>query len=242
LGGSEVKQKEDIGGIMQAIAATGVEEAKDARKVVQQIVFLTAVFSTLLEVLYFIGLAGKLIIDGTVHSTSSQSVQIISAVVGILLNITLLIMFVALRRQMSGRDVLFADLACVFMMLVCLTSSVNWFVQLAIVPRLVQAGDPIVTLIDVHNNSSLMYAVEHLGWGVFYGLATIFIAIAMSGGKLESWIGWLFVAGGILSLLHVFGIITTNLAMSDLGYVAWGILLPITTTLIAIRSQRSYAH
>jgi len=224
---------------MQAIATTGFEEPKEARKVVQQIVFLMAVFSTLLEVLYFIGLAGKLIVDGTVHSTSSESVQIISAVVGILLNITLLILFVALRRQMSGRNVPFADLACVFMMLVCVTSSINWFVQLTIVPRLAQAGNPIVTSIDIHNNSSVMYAVEHLGWGVFYGLATIFIAIAMSGGKLESWIRWLFVAGGILSLLHALGIITMNPAMSDLGYVAWGILLPITTTLIAIRSRRS---
>jgi hypothetical protein len=211
----------------------------DAHKVARQIVFLMAVFSTLLEILYLIGLVGKLIVDGTVHSTSSQSIQMISAVVGILLNIALLIMFTALRVQILGRNVVFADLAWIFMALVCATSSINWFVQLAVLPRVAQASDPTFALIDVHNTSSLMYAVEHLGWGMFYGLATIFVAIAMEGGKLENWIRWLFVAGGVLSLLHVFGVVIANSTISDLGYLAWGVLLPLTTLLLAIRYRRS---
>lgn len=219
--------------------AIGLDETKDARKMAQKILFPVAIFSTSLGVLYLIGLVGKIIVDGTVHSTSSQSVQQISAVVGILLDIALLVMFVALSWQMSGRNAVFADLASVFMILVCATSSINWFVQLAILPRIAQTGDPIVALIDVHNNNSLMYAIEHLGWGVFYGLATIFMGIAMGSGKLESWIRWLFIAGGVLSLLHVIGIITMNTTINDLGYVAWGVLLPITTTLLAIRYRRN---
>lgn len=219
--------------------AIGLDETKDARKMAQKILFPVTIFSTSLGVLYLIGLVGKIIVDGTVHSTSSQSVQQISAVVGILLDIALLVMFVALSWQMSGRNAVFADLASVFMILVCATSSINWFVQLAILPRIAQTGDPIVALIDVHNNNSLMYAIEHLGWGVFYGLATIFMGIAMGSGKLESWIRWLFIAGGVLSLLHVIGIITMNTTINDLGYVAWGVLLPITTTLLAIRYRRN---
>lgn len=219
--------------------AIGLDETKDARKMAQKILFPVTIFSTSLGVLYLIGLVGKIIVDGTVHSTSSQSVQQISAVVGILLDIALLVMFVALSWQMSGRNAVFADLASVFMILVCATSSINWFVQLAILPRIAQTGDPIVALIDVHNSNSLMYAIEHLGWGVFYGLATIFMGIAMGSGKLESWIRWLFIAGGVLSLLHVIGIITMNTTINDLGYVAWGVLLPITTTLLAIRYRRN---
>ncbi len=224
---------------MQDIMAIGLDEARDARKMAQKILFPVAIFTTSLGVLYLIGLVGKIIVDGTVHSTSSQSIQGISAVVGILLDIALLVMFVVLRWQMSGRNAVFADLACVFMTLVCATSSINWFVQLAILPRLAQTGDPMVALIDVHNSSSIMYAIEHLGWGVFYGLATIFMGIAMGSGKLESWIRWLFIAGGVLSLLHVIGIITMNSTINDLGYIAWGVLLPITTTLVAIRFRRT---
>jgi hypothetical protein len=228
----------DIGGTMRNNDAAWLRD-QDARDGAQPIVFIMAVLSTLLAVLYLFGLAGKLIIDGTVHSTSSPSVQIISAVVGMLLDIVLLIMFIALRWQISGRNVVFAELAWAFMALVCVTSTINWFVQLAIVPKLTQLGDPIVVLIDVHNTSSMMYAFEHLGWGLFYGLATIFLAIVMDGGKLEIWIRWLLVAGGVLSILHVAGIVTWNIAISDLGYIAWGVLLPITTILIAIRYRRS---
>jgi hypothetical protein len=163
-------------------------EGTRAREGARRVVFGTAVFSNLLAILYLIGLAGKLIVDGTFHSTSSQPVQVVSAVVAILLDISLLMLFIALRRQISGSNVICADLACVFITLMCATSTINWFAQIAILPRLAAAGDAAVALIDVHQESSLMYAVEHLGWGLFYGLATLSIAAAMSGGKLESWI------------------------------------------------------
>ncbi len=217
------------------VAASEVENG-DARKVAQRIVSWMAVLATFLGILYLIGLVGKLIVDGTVHSTSSQPVQIVSAIVAILLDLTLLILFVALRRKMPGKNVVFADLAAVFMALVCVTSSVSWFVQLAVLPQIAQTGNStVIALMDIHNTGSVTYAGEHLGWGIFYGLATIFLAIAIGEGKLESWIRWLLIAGGILSILHVFGIVTINPTIGDLGYVAWGIFLPSTTILLAIR-------
>ncbi|HSB03176.1 MAG TPA: hypothetical protein VLE49_21170 [Anaerolineales bacterium] len=220
------------------IAGNDVEN-RAAERVTQRTVFWAAVFSTCLGILYLIGLVGKLIVDGTVHSVSSQPVQIVSAITAILLDLNLLILFVALRRQISGKNMIFADLAVVFMTLVCATSSVSWFVQLAVLPKIVQAGDTTMAAwVDIHNNGSIMYAIEHLGWGIFYGLATIFLAMAMGAGKLDSWIRWLLVTGGILSILHVPGIITTHPAIGDLGYLAWGVLLPSTTTLLAIRFAR----
>jgi hypothetical protein len=79
-----------------------------------------------------------------------------------------------------------------------------------------------------------MYALEHLAWGVFYGLTTIFMGLAMEGGRLETWIRWLFITGGALSLLHVAGIVIASPALIDLGYFAAGVLLPFTTTLLAV--------
>jgi hypothetical protein len=218
----------------------GIEETQSEKiaaiNMSRQIVFYMAAFATLLGILYLLGLAGKLIMDGTVHSTSSQAVQSLSATVAILWDLSLLVLFVALRRQSLGSKAIFAELALIFMALVCAISSINWFVQLLIVSRITRVGESVLlALLDVHNGLSLMYAMEHLAWGVFYGFAAIFAAIAIGIGRLESWIRWLFIAGGVLSLLHIIGMITATSVVSDLGYVAWGILLPITTALLAIR-------
>ncbi len=168
-----------------------------------------------------------------------QAVQNISAIVAILWNMSLLAMFAALRRQFAGSRAVFAEIAFVFMALVCAISSVNWFVQLLVVSRITRVGESVLlALLDIHNGISLTYAMEHLAWGVFYGFAAILAAIAISGGKLGIWIRWLFAAGGALSLVHVVGITTGNSALGDLGYVAWGILLPMTTALLVVRFGR----
>ena len=171
-----------------------------ASETARQVVVFSAAFATLLGILYLLGLAGKLIVDGTLHSTSSQAVQSLSAVIAILWDVSLLVLFAALRRLSSGRKELFAELALIFMALVCAISSINWFVQLLIVSKINRVGESVLlALLDVHNGISLMYAMEHLAWGVFYGLAAILAALAISGGKLESWIRWLLAAGGALS-------------------------------------------
>ena len=65
-------------------------------------------------------------------------------------------------------------------------SSLNWYIQLVLVPRIAQPEDAmLLALLDIHNVRSIMYALEHLSWGLFYGLAVIFMALAMEGGKIE---------------------------------------------------------
>ncbi len=124
------------------------------------------------------------------------------------------------------------------MSLTCATSSVNWFVQLAVMPKLAQAGkSPLTALLDLQNSYSLTYSMEHLGWGLFYGLAALFAAAALAGGRLETWIRWVLAAGGVLSLLHFVGVAAGSTFLSDLGYVAWGVLLPLSTALLAVRSR-----
>jgi hypothetical protein len=214
-------------------------EDVDTRNPTRRILFLAAVISTVFGVLYLLGLTGKLIVDGSIHSVSAPPIQMLSAAIGLLWDISLLIMFVALRRQIASRNAVYADLALVFMALLCATSSINWFVQLTLVPRISPTDDPnLLALVDIHRVSSVMYAIEHLAWGVFYGLATIFMAMAIRGGRVETWIRWLFGVGGVLSILHVFGIMTGVHALIDLGYFAAGVLLPITTLLLAVRFRR----
>jgi hypothetical protein len=200
-----------------------------ARKVIRVSSILAAVFSGL----YLLGLIGKLIIDGTVHSVSAQPLPMVSAIIAILLNLSLVILFTGLRARFSPN--LFADLGLVFMILVCATSSVNWFVQLTLVPGL--ADDPaLLALLDIHEQHSFMYTIEHLGWGVFYGMALVFMAIPFGGSRPGRWISGLMLAGGILSLIHLIGVAASIQLVADLGYIAWGILLPVMAILLARKS------
>ncbi len=214
-------------------------EKLQARATVRRVLFWTAVVTTVLGALYLLGLVGKLLVDGTVHSVSSQGVEIISATVGLLWDVALLILFAALRRQVPRRRRLFAELALIFMTLVCAMSSVNWFLQLTVTPNLEQAGQPaLAALLDVHSRASLAYAMEHLGWGLFYGLAAIFAAVSLAGSRLETWIRALLLASGALSLVHFAGVAVSNPLLSDLGYVAWALLLPASTALLAVRFRK----
>lgn len=166
---------------------------KGATNTTRQFLFVAAVISTLFGILYFLGLAGKYLVDGTIHSVSALPIQMVSAAIGLLWDATLLILFVALSRQISRGYSIYAELAWIFMALVCATSSINWFVQLTLVPRIAQTGDAmLLSLVDIHGDHSIMYAIEHLAWGLFVGLAMIFMAVAMEGGRVENWVRLLF--------------------------------------------------
>ena len=221
---------------MGVVSGQVQQEGISAARLSRQVLVWAAGFSTLWGALYLAGLAARWLIDGSPQSPSSPGVDSLSAAVALLWNVSLLILFAALRRQVPRTRRFFAELALLFIVLVCATSSVNWFVQLAIMPKLAHAGEsPLTALLDLHNNYSLTYAMEHLGWGLFYGLAALFAAAAMGGGRLETWIRWLFLAGGVLSLLHFVGVVAASLVLSDLGYVAWGVLLPLSTALLLAR-------
>jgi hypothetical protein len=206
------------------------------RKTARKILFLVAVISTIYGTLYFIGLMGKLLANGSIHAASSPAVSMVSAAIGLLWDITLVILFATLRRQINPGKAVFADHGMAFVLLMAAGSSLNWYIQLVLVPRIAQPGDAIIlALLDIHNVRSIMYAMEHLSWRLFYGLAVIFMALAIEGGKIESWIHWLLIVGGGMSIAYIPDILSANQFLIDLGYYAAGVLLPITTVLLAIK-------
>jgi hypothetical protein len=211
-------------------------ERSPAQAAAQQVLYISAIAATLCGFLYLLGLAGKLIVDGSLHSVSSPGIQLVSAVIAIQWNLSLLVLFAALRWQIAGKRMIFADLALIFMILVCAASSISWFVQLAILPRLGEGANPaLLALLDIHQDLSLTYAMEHLGWGLFFGLAAICAAAALGSDRLENPARGLLVFAGALSLLHLGGGVAAIPWVTDLGYVAWGILLPVATLLLAMR-------
>jgi hypothetical protein len=211
-------------------------EDRIAKNMARKVLLLTALISTVFGILYFVGLIGKLVINGSIHAQSSPAISMVSAAVGLLWDVTLVVLFLALRQQITGSKVIFAELGMVFMVLLAAGSSLNWYIQLSLVPKIAQSGDmQTLALLDIHNVDSVMYAVEHLAWGLFYGLAAIFMGLAIEGGKIETWIRWLLIVGGIMSILFIPGQLIGSQILIDLGYYAAGVLLPITTILLFIR-------
>ena len=211
--------------------AIGRADGTDATT--RQIAYWMALLATLLGGLYLLGLVGRLIINGSVHAVSGAGLQSVSAVVAILWDVALLVLFAAFRREYSTGQPLLAELALSFMILVCATSTMNWFIQLAVLPRLPAGEASTLALLDVHNELSITYAMEHLGWGLFFGISALCAAGIIQGSGRLAWIHWLLIASGGLSLLHFVGVSVASPFLSDLGYVAWGLLLPLATGLIA---------
>lgn len=220
----------------ETIGRTGnIEAGMETRRAL----YWMSLIATILGGLYLVGLLGRLIVNGSLHAVSGGGVQIVSAIVAIAWDVVLLVLFAALRAEYAAERPLLGDLALIFMALVCVTSTINWFVQLSVLPRLGTADAGALALLDVHNELSISYAVEHLGWGLFFGLSALFAAALIRGGALHVWIRWLLVAAGVLSLLHWVGVIVASQFLGDLGYVAWGVLLPAATGLLAFRFRRA---
>ena len=211
-------------------------EERIAKNMARKVLLLTALISTVFGILYFVGLIGKLVINGSIHAQSSPAISMVSAAVGLLWDVALVVLFLALRQQITGSKAIFAELGMVFMVLLAAGSSLNWYIQLTLVPKLAQSGDmQTLALLDIHNVDSVMYAIEHLAWGLFYGLAAIFMGLAIEGGRVETWIRWLLIVGGVMSILFIPGQLIGNQILIDLGYYAAGVLLPITTIFLFIR-------
>ena len=211
-------------------------EDRKAKNTARKVLLLTALLSTAFGILYFMGLMGKLVINGSIHAQSSPAISMVSAAVGLLWDVTLVVLFLALRQQITGSKTIFAELGMVFMVLLAAASSLNWYTQLTLVPKIAQSGDmQTLARLDIHNVDSVMYAIEHLAWGLFYGLAAIFMGLAIEGGRVETWIRWLLIVGGVMSILFIPGQLIGNQILIDLGYYAAGVLLPITTIFLFIR-------
>ena len=220
---------------METAKRASLSANTDAIHLSRKIGFGMAVTSTVFGILYLAGLVGNFATTGSFYPVAAP-IQLLSASIALLWDQVLVVLFIALRWQAPENKKILAEIALVFMILVCAMSSISWFVRLAIVPKVAQAGDlTLLSLLDPYNSSSITYATEHLGWGLFYGLATLFAAFAIDSGRFKFWLRWLLAAGAILSVSHVLGVIVSSPVLIFLGFPAWGVLLPATTALLAVR-------
>jgi hypothetical protein len=79
---------------------------------------------------------------------------------------------------------------------------------------------------------SVAYALDILGWDVFFAIAMFFAAPAFGGSRLSNWIRGLMVASGILSVAGLSGPIFANMQLRNIGIVGYvGVFLVVAVLL-----------
>jgi hypothetical protein len=196
--------------------------------------FASSIILTLLGVSYLVTLVVSFRKVG-LSFPPPPPVQLAGAIISILTSAALIFLMVVLRRQVAEERQVFVELAIVFMALLCVMTSANRFVQLGVLQKESASLLPAIQqLIHPYGSQSIMFALESLGWGWFYGLGALCAAFAFTGGGLALWIGWTFAVGGVFSLLFALGYLIRHPLLSLLGFPAWSILLTITSVLLAI--------
>jgi hypothetical protein len=123
----------------------------------------------------------------------------------------------------------------VFMgMLAGLTCSVH-FVILTLSRQPEFAGQPWLPLVLSFNWPSVAYALDILGWDVFFPLSMLFAAPVFWGSRLAAWIRVLMTASGVLALAGLRGVVVGDMQLRNIGIVGYvGVFLVVTAQLAVL--------
>ena len=119
-----------------------------------------------------------------------------------------------------------------FIILFSATVSINRFVQLTVIQQSLPDIPSDLMRFLPYSSSSVMFALEMLGWGLFSSLAAVFVAPLFSSSPLNNTIRWLFILYAVFSFLGVIGF-ATNTPITAGAFIAWGPILLALAILLA---------
>jgi hypothetical protein len=127
----------------------------------------------------------------------------------------------------------------VFMgMLAGLTCSVH-FCILTLSRQPEFAGQPWLPLVLSFNWPSVAYALDILGWDVFFPLSMLFAAPVFWGTRLAAWIRVLLTASGVLALAGLSGVVVGDMQLRNIGIVGYVGVFLVVTALLAVFFYRA---
>jgi len=81
---------------------------------------------------------------------------------------------------------------------------------------------------------SVGYTADFLAWDWFFGLAMLFAAPVIAGGKVEKATRYLMIVSGVLSLAGLIGIPSANMQIRNIGVVGYALVAPIAFLLLGV--------
>ena len=89
------------------------------------------------------------------------------------------------------------------------------------------------------NWPSVVYALDILGWDVFFPLSMLFAALVFQGGRLAAWIRVLMIASGVLSLAGLSGVVAGDMQLRNIGIVGYVGVFLVVAALLAVLFYRT---
>jgi hypothetical protein len=89
---------------------------------------------------------------------------------------------------------------------------------------------------------SVAYALDILGWDVFFPLSMLFAAAVFSGNRLAISIRWSMIVSGVLALAGLTGVAFGDMQLRDIGIVGYVGVFLIVAVLLALFFQREQPH
>jgi hypothetical protein len=86
---------------------------------------------------------------------------------------------------------------------------------------------------------SIVYALDILGWDVFFPLSMLFAALVFKGSRLAAWIRVLMIASGVLSLAGLSGVVAGDMQLRSIGIVGYLGVFLVVAALLAVLFYRT---
>ena len=131
-------------------------------------------------------------------------------------------------------------ISVVFMgMLAGLTCCLH-FVVLTLSRQTAFGGQPWLPLFMSFKWPSVVYALDILGWDVFFALSMLFAAPVFRGNRLAASIRALMIASGVLSLAGLSGVVLGDMRFRNIGIVGYvGVFLGVVAMLLILFDKAS---
>jgi hypothetical protein len=86
---------------------------------------------------------------------------------------------------------------------------------------------------------SIGYALEILGWDVFFPLSMFCAAAVFSGSRLAAWIRVLMIASGVLALAGLSGVAFGDMQLRNIGIAGYAGVFLVVAVLLAVLFYRT---
>lgn len=130
-------------------------------------------------------------------------------------------------------------ISVVFMGLLAGVTCIVHFVILTLSRQPEFTGQPWLPLVLSFNWPSVVYALDILGWDIFFAISMLFAAPVFSGSVLAAWIRVLMIASGVLVLAGLSGVVTGDMQLRNIGIVGYVGVFLVVAVLLAVLFYRA---
>jgi hypothetical protein len=91
-----------------------------------------------------------------------------------------------------------------------------------------------LTLVMSFKWPSVAYALDILGWDIFFPLSMLFAAPVFGGSHLTGWIRGLMIASGVLALAGLSGVVAGDMQLRNIGIIGYVGVFLVVAALLAV--------